>query len=290
MRDKNINAYIPLFALGVIVVLVFFSYGKNLTGRAVFVLDDTVTGDQIAVIAKLADFDDETRMLSEVNLDEGGYVVFKSLSDSGNAMIKESGGYITVTGNVKDAVDVMKKEDVESLLEKYNGIIEIVDGEIVVKEEIEEEKVEEIIEEEKVEEIIEEEKVEEIEEEKVEEIDEEKMEEIIEVVESMTIADFITDIPSNTVVVIPSGLSSDAMLGAVILAGGLDVHVVKAAAYTSGPAIILGGDATALFTLNIDEEGNPVLVISPETKSQMRKAVRILIDEGKTMNQREMSK
>lgn len=154
------------------ILLVVLSLQGTLTGKAVFVLDDEVTADQIATIATLAGPGDETKMLSEIDLDAGsGYIIFSALDDGDSATIKEKDGNIYVAGNIDDAVEVLSDTDYPQLLEDNDGIIEIVNGEIV--EDVEEE--EEVEQEEKVEEIeaVEEETEEVIVEEEIEEIEEE---------------------------------------------------------------------------------------------------------------------
>lgn len=116
------------------------------------------------------------------------------------------------------------------------------------------------------------------------------VEENIEVVESITIADFLANIPSDTVIVIPSGISTNAMLAAVALAGELGIEAIKAEDYSTGSAIMLGAEASSLFAMGEDTAGNPMLLISPSNKGQMRKAVRVLLDEGREMNERAVSR
>ena len=160
MKNKlnaKTSSFFSFFTL-LFVLLLVFSLQGTLTGRAVFVLDDDVTADQIATIATLAGPGDETKMLSEVSLDAGGYIIFSGLDDGDTAIIKENNGNIYVKGNVEDAISVIKNSDYKQLLEE-SGTLEIVNGEIVVEEEP---VVEEVVEEEVVEEeVVEEEVVEE---------------------------------------------------------------------------------------------------------------------------------
>lgn len=127
--NTKISSLFSFFTL-LFVLLLLLSFQGSLTGRAVFVLDDDVTADQIATIATLAGPGDETKMLSEVSLDAGGYIIFSELDDGDSAIIKESGGNIYVHGNLEDAAVVIKNSDYNELLEEY-GILEIVNGEIV---------------------------------------------------------------------------------------------------------------------------------------------------------------
>ncbi|MBI4896704.1 MAG: hypothetical protein HY832_04120 [Candidatus Aenigmarchaeota archaeon] len=60
------------------------------------------------------------------------------LDDGDTAAIKEKDGNYYVTGNVHDAVKVMQSADYKSLIEEY-GVVEIVDGQIVVEEAVAEE-------------------------------------------------------------------------------------------------------------------------------------------------------
>ncbi len=164
MKNKinaKTSSFFSFFTL-LFVLLLVFSLQGTLTGRAVFVLDDDVTADQIATIATLAGPGDETKMLSEVSLDTGGYIIFSGLDDGDTAIIKENNGNVYVKGNVEDAISVIKNSDYKQLLEE-SGTLEIVNGEIVVEEEP---VVEEVVEEEVIEEEVEEEAV-------VEEVEEE---------------------------------------------------------------------------------------------------------------------
>ncbi|MEK6921210.1 MAG: hypothetical protein AABX82_04965, partial [Nanoarchaeota archaeon] len=149
---RHLSSFFSFLALAFILLFVFSLQG-TLTGKAVIVLDEGVTADQIAEIAGLASSGDETKMLSEVDLTQGGLLIFTNLNDGDTAAIKESGGNFYITGNVHDAVEVMQTENYKSLVEQY-GILEIVNGEIVVEEEVVEEEVvqEEVVEEEVVEE------------------------------------------------------------------------------------------------------------------------------------------
>ena len=126
--------HIPFIALFILILLILLSsgYNGNLIGRAVIVLDEGVNADQISVIAELAGSGDETKMMSEVDLSQGGMLIFSGLNDGETALIKENKGNIYVSGNVNDAVAVLNK-DYEKLLEENNGVIEIVNGEVVAK-------------------------------------------------------------------------------------------------------------------------------------------------------------
>ncbi|PIN79640.1 hypothetical protein COV16_03160, partial [Candidatus Woesearchaeota archaeon CG10_big_fil_rev_8_21_14_0_10_34_8] len=66
--------HIPFIALFILILLILLSsgYNGNLIGRAVIVLDEGVNADQISVIAELAGSGDETKMMSEVDLSQGG--------------------------------------------------------------------------------------------------------------------------------------------------------------------------------------------------------------------------
>ncbi len=140
MKQKivsNMSSFFSLLALGFALFSVLSLHG-TITGQVIFVLDDDVTADQIATIAALAGPGDETKMISEVSLDSGqGYIVFSGLDDGDTATIKESDGNIYVHGNVDAAVEVLSDSDYSQLLEDNQGVIEIVNGEIV--EEVEEE-------------------------------------------------------------------------------------------------------------------------------------------------------
>ncbi len=166
--NAKISSFFSFFTL-LFVLLLVLSLQGSLTGRAVFVLDDDVTADQIATIATLAGPGDETKMLSEISLDTGGYIIFSGLDDGDSAIIKKSDGNIYVKGNLEDAVAVIKNSDYKELLDTYDGVLEIVNGEIVVEEE--EEVVQDV--EEKTEEVVEEEIEEEAEEVVEEEVEEE---------------------------------------------------------------------------------------------------------------------
>src|SRR3989338_4964340 len=155
---SNVSSFFSFLALGFALLFVLSLQG-TLTGKAVIVLDEGVTGEQIAEIASLASSGDETKMLSEVDLSQGGLLIFTRLDDGDTAAIKESDGNFYITGNVHDAVAVMQSADYKSLVEEH-GVVEIVDGEIVkdeeevvvaeVVEEVKEEVVEEVVEEETV--------------------------------------------------------------------------------------------------------------------------------------------
>src|SRR3989338_7506260 len=145
---RHLSSFFSFFALTFILLFVFSLQG-TLTGKAVIVLDDGVTAEQIAEIATLASSGDETKMLSEVDLSQGGLLIFTRLDDGDTAAIKESDGNFYITGNVHDAVAVMQSADYKSLVEEH-GVVEIVDGQIVVEEveeEVQEEVVEEVVEE-----------------------------------------------------------------------------------------------------------------------------------------------
>lgn len=131
---RHLSSFFSFLVLAFILLFVFSLQG-TLTGKAVIVLDEGVTADQIAEIASLASSGDETKMLSEVDLNQGGLLIFTKLNDGDTATIKESGGNFYVTGNVHDAVEVMQTEDYQSLVKEY-GAVEIVNGEIVVEEEV----------------------------------------------------------------------------------------------------------------------------------------------------------
>lgn len=133
-KRKLFSRFFSLLSfLGVAFILLFvLSLQGALTGKAVIVLDDGVTADQIAEIAKLASSGDETKMLSEVDLTQGGLLIFTGLNDGDTATIKEKEGNFYVTGNVHDAVKVMQTEDYKSVVEQY-GAVKIVNGEIVEK-------------------------------------------------------------------------------------------------------------------------------------------------------------
>ncbi|MBI5001803.1 hypothetical protein HZC31_00290 [Candidatus Woesearchaeota archaeon] len=162
---RYLSSFFSFFALAFILLFVFSLQG-TLTGKAVIVLDEGVTAEQIAEIATLASSGDETKMLSEVDLSQGGLLIFTRLDNGGTAAIKERDGNFYITGNVHDAVAVMQSADYKLLVEEY-GVVEIVDGQIVVEE------VEEEVQEEVVEEVVEEKVVEEVREEIIEEVQEE---------------------------------------------------------------------------------------------------------------------
>ncbi len=124
--------------MGFVLFLILLSFGgfSGLTGHAVIVLDDGVTADQISVIAKLASTGDETKMLSEVDVSQGGMLIFSGLDDGSTAKLLKKNGNIYVKGNVKDAVEVLKNENYEALLQENDGVIEIVNGEIIVEKKV----------------------------------------------------------------------------------------------------------------------------------------------------------
>lgn len=267
-----------------------------MTGSAVFVLDERVTADQIAVIASLADAGTETKMLSEVSLEQGGFIVFSNLDDaSDTAVIKQEQGNVFVSGNVQDAIKVMLEQDYQSLLEKYEEIT-IKNGQIV------EQQPEEIP-------VVEQEAVPNVEisvgvEEEIEvepdvevETEVEAEPELME--EPLTPALFMeqyVESGDKAVVVIGEKAPTGQLIGALHLAGkyGLDVvkdtsvqDITSLHAISLGPAFVnalsaeaieQGAVASGLYYIYEDKEaGTAILVVAGDNAQETRRAVKSLL-------------
>lgn len=246
-------------------IILFSLWHGTVTGNAVFVLDEGVTAEQIAVIASLAEPGTETKMLSEVSLDLGGYIVFSHLDDASNtAVIKQKESNIFVSGNVQDAITVMREQDYKSLLEKY-GEITVVDGKIVEQQPATDVSVEQ---------------------------------QPVPEIEAMTPVSFMEQYASwdDAVVVIGEKAPTGQLIAAVHLAGKYGSKVVKDSsvqditsmhAISLGPALLNSVSAAAIeqgarasgsfYVYENEETGSAILVVAGETSQETRKAVRSLL-------------
>ncbi len=188
-KKPKSSSFYSFLMIGFVIFLIILVFQGTVTGNTIIVLDDNVAADQIAEIAKLASTGDETKMLSEVDVTQGGFLIFTNLNDGNSATIKKDNDNYYVTGNVYDAVKVMQNENYKELV-KQQGVVEIIDGEIIV-----EESAEEVVEEEPiVEEVVEEQ--EEPAEEVVEEETVEEQEELVE--EEIYTGVHCSEIPYNS--------------------------------------------------------------------------------------------
>jgi hypothetical protein len=141
MTPEEKRKYLPLIFLGIVVCLVIISlevsspaFDAVLTGHVVMVFDNGIDAEYIAYVAnELASPGDSALTIDEADLTQSNMLIFSGLDDGDSAKIQERDGNKYVSGNVKDAIEVLKNENVDALLAGGDGVIEILDGEVVAE-------------------------------------------------------------------------------------------------------------------------------------------------------------